>query len=296
MDQPFDLVAGARKRRRKAAPVWLFLILAGLASALAAYGWTLLAPPDVFMVLVRLGGPTWAAPYVLVEGTVIGLVVWVAVYFGLFREQASMTTGLIMLAATALPALAISDLARFHYLDVLSWQESARRLAGRYHHERDLLTYDLNTDMDRLALFDISYRAWTVHPADFPRFEANLAKAGGVLAAYRAREKDTRRALLVEIRSLPMPRGEQVRLEAVAVRDMDPADRQAFWTLQNQELDETAALLKDLERAKGGKLDEADFSKHQAALFAMIKASNARYQRVYDAEDAREVALVAAVR
>ena len=296
MDQPIDLVAGARRRRRKTAPVWLFLALAAVASGLLAYGWTLLPPPDVFFVLVRAGGPTWVAPYVLVEGVVIGVVAWVAVYLGLFREQASLRTGLILLALTLGPALAISDVARFHYLDALRWKEMARSLARRYHHERDLFAYDLNTDMDQLALFDISYRAWTVHPADFPRFEANLVKARAVLADYRAREKDVHRALQVEIRSLKMPRGEQDRLEAVAASDVDPADREAFWAAQTQELDETAALLRDMEQAKGGKLDEADFGKHQAALFALIKTSNGRYRRMNDAEDAREQALVAAVR
>ena len=296
MDQSIDLVAGARKRRRKTAPTWLFLILGALGSVLAAYGWTLLPPPDVFFVLVRLGGPAWAAPYVLVEGTVIGLAVWVAVYLGLFREQASVKTGLILLAATVLPAVAISDVARFHALDVLRYQESARQAAARHHWARDRLTYALNTDMDQLALFDISYRAWTVHPADFPRFEANLVKARAVLASYRAWAVDAQRTLQADIRRLPIPKGEQDRMEAVAARDLARADADAFWTIQNEELDETAALLADLERAKGGKLDEADFTRHQAALFALIKSSNAHYRRMYDAEDAREQALVAAIR
>jgi hypothetical protein len=296
MDQPFDLVAGARKRRRKTAPAWLFLSLAALASTLLAYGWTRLPPRDVFFVLVRAGGPGWAAPYALVEGVVIGVVAWVAVYLGLFREQASARTGWIMLVLTVLPAVAVCDVARSHYLDALRWKDEARGLAARYHHERDRFTYDLDVEMDQLALFDISYRAWTVHPADFPRFEANLVKARAVLADYRAREKDLHRALHVEIRSLKMPRGEQDRLEAVADADTDPADRDAFWTAQNQELDETAALLKDMEQAKGGKLDEADFGMHQAALFALIKVSNGRYRAMSDAEEAREKALVAAIR
>ena len=296
MDQSIDLVAGARKRRRKAAPVWLFLSLGALGSALAAYGWTLLPPPDVFFVLIRLGGPTWAAPYVMVEGTLIGVAVWIAVYLGLFREQASVKTGLVLLAATVLPAVAISDVARFHSLDVLRYQDTARRAAARYHWQRDRLTDALNTDMDQLALFDISYRAWTVHPADFPRFEANLVKARAVLASYRAWAIDAQRTLQADIRRLPIPKGEQDRMEAVAARDLDRAEADAFWTTQNQELDETAILLADIERAKGGKLDEADFTRRQAALFALIKSSNAHYRRVYDAEDARELALVAAIR
>jgi hypothetical protein len=296
MDQSIDLVAGTRKRRRKAAPTWIFLTLAALASALAAYGWTLLPPPDVFFVLVRLGGPTWAAGYILVEGAVIGVAVWVAVYFGLFREQASVKTGLILLAATVLPALAMSDLARFHYLDVLRYQEMARRAAARYQEARYRFTNALNTDMDQLALFDISYRAWTVHPADFPRYEANLVKARKVLADYRAGADDPRRELEGDIRSLPMPRSEQDRLEVVAKRDTDRADGDAFWAIQNQELDETAALLKDLERANGGKIDEADFTKRQAALWALIKTSNRRYRQLNDAEEARGRALVAAIR
>jgi hypothetical protein len=296
MDQPIDLFAGARKRRRKAAPAWLFLTLAALISALVAYGWTRLPPPDVFFVLVRLGGPTWAAPYILVEGAVIGVAVWVAVYLGLFREQASVKTGLILLAATVLSALAISDLARFHSLDVLRYQDVARRAAAIYHGDRDRFTNTLNEDMGQLALFDISYRAWTVHPADFPRFEANLVKARTVLAAYRAGADDPRRELQAGIRRLPIPKGEQDRMEAVAARDTERTDWEAFWTLQNQELDETAALLKDLERANGGKLDEADFARHQAALWALIKSSNRRYRQLGDAEEARERALVAAIR
>ncbi|HEY4031691.1 MAG TPA: hypothetical protein VGM25_15215 [Caulobacteraceae bacterium] len=296
MDRTIDLVADARKRSRKAAPAWLFLLLAALASALVAYGWTLLPPPDVFGLLVRLGGPTWAAFYVMIEGTVIGVAVWVAVYLGLFREQASVKTGLILLAATVLPALAVSDVARFHYLDVLRYQQIARRAAARHHAARDRLTIGLDTDMDQLALFDISYRAWTVHPADFPRFEANLVKARMVLRAYQALAGDAQRTLQADIRRLPMPRGEQDRMEAVAARDMDQADWEAFWTTQNQELDETASLLKALERANGGKLDEADFARHQSSLFALIKASNQRYRHLSDAEEARERALVAAVR
>jgi hypothetical protein len=296
MDQSIDLVAGSRKRRRKAAPAWLFLILAALASALVAYGWTLLPPPDVFFVLVRAGGPTWAAAYVLVEGALIGVAVCIAVYLGLFREQASVKTGLTLLVATALPALAVTDLARFHLLDVLRYQDTARRAAAHYQFARDHFTNTLNEDMDQLALFDISYRAWTVHPADFPRFEANLVKARGLLAAYRAHADDPRYELQEEIRGLPMPKGEQDRMEAVAKADTGRADWDAFWTIQNQELDETAALLKDLERANGRKLDEADFTKHQAALFALIKASNQRYRRLGDAEEAREKALVAAIR
>jgi hypothetical protein len=82
----------------------------------------------------------------------------------------------------------------------------------------------------------------------------------------------------------------------VARRDLSRTDSDAFWTIQNQELDETAALLSDLERAAGGKAEEADFSRHQAALFALIKSSNAHYRRMYDAEDGRERALVAAIR
>jgi hypothetical protein len=296
MDQSIDLVAGSRKRRRKAAPTWLFLLLGALASGLAAYGWTLLPPADVFFVLVRLGGAAWAALYILVEGTIIGVAVWVAVYLGLFREQAGVKTGWILLAATMLPALAVTDLARFHYLDVLRYRETARRAAAFYRAERYRFTNNLNEDMGQLALFDISYRAWTVHPADFPRFEANLVKARQVLAAYRAGADDPRRELQGEIRSLPIPRGEQDRLETVAKGDTERADWDAFWTAQGQELDETAVLLKDLERANGGKLDEADFTKHQAALFALIKASNARYRRIGDAEEARDQALVAAIR
>ncbi len=218
MDQSIDLVAGVRKRRRKAAPVWLFLTLGALGSALAAYGWTLLPPPDVFIVLVRLGGPTWAAPYVLIEGAVIGVAVWIAVYFGLFREQASVKTGLILLAATVLPAVAISDVARFHHLDVLRYQDFARGAAARHHWRRDRLTNALNADMERLALFDISYRAWTVHPADVPRFEAKLVEARAVLASYRAWSVDAQRMLQADIRRLPIPKGEQDRMEAVAAR------------------------------------------------------------------------------
>ena len=150
--------------------------------------------------------------------------------------------------------------------------------------------------MAGLALFDISYRAWTVHPADFPRFEANLVKARQVLAAYQAGADDPRRELQGEIRGLPIPKGEQDRLEAVAKRDTERADWDAFWTIQNQELDETAALLKELERANGGKIDEAGFARHQAALWTLIKSSNQRYRKLGDAEEAREKALVAAVR
>jgi hypothetical protein len=203
MDQSIERVAGARRRRRKAAPSGLFLILGALGGALAAYGWTLLPPPDVFLVLARLGGPTWAAAYVLIEGIVLGVAVWIAAYFGLFREQASMKTGLILLAATVLPALAISDVARFHYLDVLRYRETVREEAVRYHNARDRLTNHLNADMDRLALFDISYRAWTVHPADFPRFEANLVQGRAALAAYRQEAGALRGRLQANIRRLP---------------------------------------------------------------------------------------------
>ena len=296
MDQSFDLVAGTRKRRRKAVPVWALYILAAVLSGLAAWLWTTQAPPDVFLAMVRTGGPTWAAPYVLVEGVVIGIVAWAVIFFGLLRDDGGAMAGLILFLAAALPALAISDVARFHYLDVLRYQQAARSAAVRYHTVRDRLTDELNADMDQLALFDISYRAWTVHPADFPRFEANLVKARAVLADYRGRTGDARRLLKTDIRSLKIPRDEQDRLVTVAEQERAGADADAFWTIQNQELDETAALLKDLERANGGKLDEADFTRHQATLFALIKASNERYRKVYDAEDARELALVAAIR
>jgi len=243
-----------------------------------------------------MGGPTWAAPYVLVEGTVIGGVVAAVIFFGLMRDSASATAGAMVFLAAALPGLAVSDVARFHYLDLLRWRQAAEVVAERYHAERDQLANSLNAEMDRLALFDISYRAWTVHPADFPRFEANLVKARQVLAEHRAGAEYARRLLRGDIRLLHMPRAEQDRMDAVAAEDRGRADCEAFWTLQNQELDETAALLKDLERANGGRLDEADFGKHQGALFALIKASNARYDKLYKAEDGRELALVAALR
>jgi hypothetical protein len=296
MDRPFARSVGKRRRRRQTAPVWVFQILAAVVSAVAAYGWTRLPPPDVFVALVRMGGPTWATPYVAVEGAVIGVAVWAVIYFAFLMDRASFIAGLVLLAAAVLPALAVSDIARFHALEVARDQQLARQAAVRYHNARDRVADRLNANMNRLALFDISYRAWTVHPADFPRFEANLVTARALLAVYRGRAGDARRELQADIRRLPMSKAQQNRLLAVAERDMSRADCEAFWTLQNQELDETAALLKLLEQADGGEVDEAEFGRHQAALYARLQAANQHYDRLYKAEMAREQALVDAVR